>query len=235
VGSVFRGSQSDDIWIRKYTEAGATTWTRTATGTGGDNDEGHAIAADADGNVLVTGYVWAGAEGRDLWVRKYDPAGNELWTQIYTGPGASSDEGNGIAADSAGNVIVTGFHTVAETGRDVWVRKYDPSGGELWTQTYDAPQHDTDLGRAVAVDVDDAIVVVGSVFRGSQSDDIWIRKYDPDGNELWTSTYTSEGFGSDAANGVATDPSGNIAVGGAETRSDLGEYRNAWVRRILQE
>ncbi|MCX4247489.1 SBBP repeat-containing protein [Paraliomyxa miuraensis] len=223
-----------DVWVRKYSGAGVAQWTRTATGTGGQNDEGHAIASDSMGNVIVTGYVWGGASSRDLWVRKYDSAGNEQWTRTHDGPASNNDEGFGVAADSAGNVIVTGYETTDTVGPDVWVRKYDPDGDELWTSTYNAPQDGYDVGRAVTVDGDDAVIVAGSIFRGSQSDNIWVRKYDSDGNELWTSTYNSDGFGIDVANAVATDPDGNVAVGGFENRTDLGEFRNAWIRLMLQ-
>jgi uncharacterized delta-60 repeat protein len=233
-GYVTTAAAQRDIWVRKYSSAGVMQWTRTATGTGGQDDEGQGIASDGDGNVLVVGYAWAGADERDVWVRKYDGAGNELWTQTHDGPDGSNDEGNGIAADAAGNVIAVGFQTVADVGRDVWVRKYDPDGGELWTVTYDAPQHGSDVANGVTVDGDDAVLVAGSIFRGTQSDNVWVRKLDPDGNELWTSTYNSDGFGSDGGNAVAVDPDGNVAVGGFETRTDLGEFRNAWVRRILQ-
>lgn len=223
-----------DIWVRKFSPAGVPQWTRTASGAGSNNDEGHAVAAGSDGSVVVTGFVWAGADGRDVWVRKYDEAGTEQWTRNYAGPQGDNDEGNGVAVDSTGAVIVVGYHSVQDAGRDVWVRKYDGAGTEQWTQTYDAPQNGNDTGRGVAVDGDDAIVVAASIFRGTQSDNIWVRKYDPSGVELWTSTYNSDGFGSDVANAVATDPEGNIAVGGFETRTDLGEFRNAWVRRMLQ-
>lgn len=232
-GYVTTATAQRDIWVRKYSSAGAMQWTRTAAGASNQDDEAHGIASDGDGNVLVVGYVWAGADGRDIWVRKYDPDGGELWTATHDGEG-ESDEGNGIAADASGNVIATGFHTLATVGRDVWVRKYDPDGSELWTATYNAPQDGSDAGRGVAVDGDDAVIVSGSIFRGSQSDNVWVRKYDADGNELWTSTYNSDGFGSDAGNAVAVDPSGNVAVGGFETRTDLGEFRNAWIRRYLQ-
>jgi uncharacterized delta-60 repeat protein len=233
-GYVTTAAAGRDIWLRKYTAAGATLWTRTAAGTGGQNDEGHAVASDAAGNVIVTGFAWAGADERDVWVRKYDPDGDELWTATHDGPASASDEGNGVATDSAGNVIVTGYEETAAQGRDVWVRKYDPDGAEIWTQTYNAPQDATDIGRGVAVDADDAIVVGGSIFRGPQSDNVWVRKYDPDGAEIWTVVYNSDAFLSDIVNAVAVDADDDVVAGGFETRSDLGEARNAWVRYILQ-
>src|SRR5690606_18505165 len=142
-------------------------------------------------------------------------------------------EANGVATDSAGNVVVTGYEETAAQGRDVWLRKYDPDGAEVWTQTYNAPQDDTDIGRSVAIDAVDAIVVGGSIFRGPQSDNVWVRKYDPDGAEIWTVVYNSDAFLSDVVQAVAVVDA-DVAVGGFLTRSDIGEARNAWVRYILQ-
>jgi uncharacterized delta-60 repeat protein len=233
-GYVTTASAGRDIWVRKYTATGATLWTRTAAGSDGQNDEGHGVATDAAGNVIVTGFVWAGADERDVWVRKYDPDGNEDWTATHDGPASASDEGNGVATDSAGNVVVTGYEETAAVGRDVWVRKYDPDGAEMWTQTYNAPQDATDIGRGVAVDASDAIIVGGSIFRGPQADNVWVRKYDPAGAEIWTVVYNSDGFLSDVVNAVAVDGEDDVVAAGFETRSDLDEARNAWVRYILQ-
>lgn len=232
-GFVTTAGTGRDIWVRKYTAGGTTVWTRTASGANGQNDEGHAVASDASGNVIVSGFVWTGADERDVWVRKYDPNGDELWTVTHDGPASASDEANGVATDSAGNVVVTGYEETAAQGRDVWLRKYDPDGAEVWTQTYNAPQDDTDIGRSVAIDAVDAIVVGGSIFRGPQSDNVWVRKYDPDGAEIWTVVYNSDAFLSDVVQAVAVVDA-DVAVGGFLTRSDIGEARNAWVRYILQ-
>ncbi|MCA9710887.1 MAG: DUF4215 domain-containing protein, partial [Myxococcales bacterium] len=59
-----------------------------------------------------------------------------LWTDTYNGPASNVDEIHGVAADSAGNVIVAGETYVTGSSADVWVRKYDPDGGVLWTQTF---------------------------------------------------------------------------------------------------
>jgi uncharacterized delta-60 repeat protein len=233
-GYVTTASDERDIWVRKYTATGTIEWTDIVSGPDADDDEAHAIASDGIGNVLVTGFVRTGSSGEDIWVRKYDADGGELWTRTVDGPSAGPDNGKGIAADSAGNVIVVGWETTATHGTDVWLRKYDSNGDELWTRTYDAPQHGTDLGESVAVDSSDNVVVAGTIYRGVQSHNVWVRKYDPDGNERWTSVYNSNGFLADGANAVAVDDGDNVLIGGFETRSDLGQARNTWVRRILQ-
>lgn len=235
VGYITTVANGRDIWLRKYTPAGAAVWTETVTSPGNFLDEGRAVATDVSGNVFVTGYIWADTEARDIWVRGYDPDGTELWTDTVSGADMSQDEGNGIATDTSGNVIVTGFLDDGPNGRDIWTRKYDLNGDEVWTETYNAPQNGTDAGEDVEVDADDNIIVGGSVFRGTQQDNAWIGKYDPDGNLLWESEYNnSEAFLSDRVLGLAVDSEQNIAAVGFETRSDIGEARNIWIRYILQ-
>lgn len=236
-GYVTTVANGQDIWLRKYTTAGSIVWTRIVTSAGDFLDQGHGVAVDSNDNVIITGFIWGGAEARDIWVRKYDTNGNEDWTDIIPGAGQTQDEGNGVATDSMGNVIVTGFINDGDNARDVWVRKYDPDGDEMWTETYNGPQNGSDVGEDVAVDTDDNIIVVGSHFRGSQQDNVWVRKFDPDGNELWTMEYNNSDanpFQSEAAQGVAVDSEDNLAIVGFETRSDIGEARNIWVRYMLQ-
>jgi hypothetical protein len=62
-----------------------------------------------------------------------------------------------------------------------------------------------------------------------------MRRYDADGNVLWTVVYNSPGWQSDIADAVAIDDMGNMAVGGFVTRSELGESRNTWLRYVLPD
>lgn len=234
VGYVTQGSDRE-IFIRKYTPAGGTQWTVVESGPGGSEDEAHGVGFDAAGNLVATGFVSTGGGAEDLWVGKYDPAGVEQWTLTHAGSGGENDRGEGVAVDSAGNAVVVGFEAVAGEGDNAWIRKLDPDGAELWTETFNGPTDGRDRARGVAVAGSDEIVVVGSTFAGSQSDNIWVRRYDADGNEAypWATEYNSPGFLSDVANGVAVDGDGNVAVGGFETRSENGEARNTWLRYVL--
>ncbi|MEM6989061.1 MAG: hypothetical protein AAF721_01145 [Myxococcota bacterium] len=224
-----------DIWVRKYTIAGGVEWTRIVSSAGTSLDEGHGVAVDTGGNVVVTGFLTVPGENRDIWVRKYDGDGGELWTDTVSGAAGSNDEGNGIATDGDDNVVVTGFINDGATGRDIWIRKYNAAGVEQWTETFNAPQDDTDAGEDVGVDTDGNIIAVGTIFRGVQQDNVWAGKYDPDGELLWTMEYNNpDAFLSDAGRGVAVDSEDNIAIVGFETRSDIMEGRNIWIRYVLQ-
>ncbi|HEV3083221.1 MAG TPA: Ig-like domain-containing protein [Gemmataceae bacterium] len=208
-----------DTFLRRYDASGAAIWTRQfGTGLPGANDIARAV--DADGNIYVAGEVTGFLPGQtvgrgsDVFVRKYDAAGNELWTREFGGanlPGVGTvpaDSAAGIAVDASG-VYVAGY-TVGilpgQTnlgGQDAFVRKYDAAGNELWTRQFGTAG--SDLATAIAVDAL-GVYVTGStsgVFPGQFSGGLFVRKYDAAGNELWTHQFGS--FTSDKTTGIAAD------------------------------
>ena len=135
--------------------------------------------------------------------------------------------------DVEGNVYVTGGEVRNDLGQsaNIWLRKYDTDGNTLWTDTYDSPNHSSDYGLEVALDAAGNIYVTGWEDRNDLSQDrnIWLRKYDTNGNTLWTETYDSPAHGDDVGKGVAVDAAGNVYVTGYEQRNDLGQDYNIWL------
>src|SRR5690606_3609475 len=76
------------------------------------------IAVDERGNVYTTGYFSGNvafdpggsatyqAQGQDIFVTKFDAAGNFVWARAIGGTG--NDQGRGITVDSLENVYITG-------------------------------------------------------------------------------------------------------------------------------
>ncbi len=60
--------------------------------------------------------------------------------------------------------------------------------------------------------------------------DIWVRKVDAEGQELWVRNYNSTANGWDYGAGVATDTQDNVIVVGHEDRDDLDQLKNIWIR-----
>ena len=112
-----------------FAAEGDVIWTRTHNGTANQDDCGYGIAVDSSGNVYVTGCEEVIGEKHNIWVRKYDSDGNELWTRTYSGT-AHDDDGYGIAVDGSGNVYVTGSEAVTGESYNIWLRKYEGPFGE---------------------------------------------------------------------------------------------------------
>src|SRR3989339_831787 len=205
--------QGTNIWTRKYDNNGSEVWTRTYNGVANGVDMGSGIAVDISGNVYVTGSEEIAGQSYNIWTRKYNSNGAEIWTKTYNGSANASDYGNGIAVDDIGNVYVTGCETVAgQNFSNTWTRKYDSNGTEVWTRTYNGAANSADGGRGVAVDSIGNVYVTGCETVTGQSYNIWTRKYDSDGSEVWTKTYNGNANGTDVGSGITVDSSGNIYV-----------------------
>jgi len=216
-----------NIWVRKYDSDGDEVWTRDYDG-GGD-DKGYGIVVDGSGNVYVTGSEAVMWEGLNIWVRKYTSGGDEVWTKTYNDTASKNDEGNGIAVDGSGNVYVTGYEGVGGVLTDIWVRKYDSDGDVVWTKTYNGTASQNDEGRGIAVDASGNVYVTGYERVTGEGNNIWVRKYDSNGDVVWTRTYNDVANGSDSGYGMAVDGAGNFYVTGFEFVT--GESSNIWVRK----
>ena len=222
--------------------AGAQTisWTRQF-GTVAD-DSAAALAAGPDGSIYVAGYTYGSLEGssaggQDAFVRKYDANGNVLWTRQFGTAGV--DYAYALTA-GPGGIYVAGWTTGALEGtnageQDAFVRKYDADGNVLWTRQFGTASFD--YAEALAAGPDGGIYVagqtwgpLGGIFFGVI--DAFLRKYDPDGNVLWTQQIGTPG--DDDSRGVTVGPDGSIYVSGWTTGalegSNAGGF-DAFVRK----
>ncbi len=150
-------------------------------------------------------------------MRKYDVNGNEVWTRQF---GTGSYE---VAVEVAGDastiyvVGLTGGSLPSQTSSgdfDAFLRKYDASGNELWTRQFGT----TSLDQITSVSADPSGIYVagdtGSILPGQTSaggTDAFVRKYDVNGNELWTRQFGTADH--DSASGILAHASGIYVVG----------------------
>ncbi|MBK5290310.1 MAG: SBBP repeat-containing protein [Acidobacteriia bacterium] len=175
-------------------------------------------------NGAFSGFTNAGTG--DAFVSKLDLDGNVIWTSQFGTAG--TDSALGVAADASGVYIVGStagaLQGVSAGNGDAFVRKYDPNGNALWTRQFGGPNDDQ--ASAAAVDAT-GLYVAGSVVIAALpgqtpagGSDAFVRKYDFNGNELWTRQFgTSNG---DKAYGIAVDASGVYVTG--ETDGELATY-----------
>jgi hypothetical protein len=175
------GNAGNDIVLAKYDASGEHQWSQRFGNQVDDLAGG--IAVDPAGNVTITGAFegtmsfGAGDEHRslgerDAYVARFDTKGRLQWARGFGG--AREDYGVGVAADAAGNVVVTGWFQekvdfgkgVLDSGpnKDAFVLKLDAKGGTVWARN--VGDHDHDKGRAVAIDAQGGALVIGT-FRFS--------------------------------------------------------------------
>ena len=189
---------------------------------------------DFDPGVGVANLTSAG--GGDIFVSKLDSSGNYLWARSMGGAGF--DKGIFVAVDSDANVGVTGFfsgevdfnpsertETITSLGDwDGFISKFDSAGTYLWTKRYG--DSGVDGGGGIAFDSSGNVYPSGG-FSGTVdfdpgagqanltsagSVDIFISKFDSNGNFIWAKSIG--GTGGDGSAPHVLDSSGNIYLTG---------------------
>jgi len=213
--SVGDGS-GDDYATVKYDADGNMQWTMRYDGEGSGTDWGWAVAADGDGNVIVTGRSAGLGTDFDYATVKYDASGTELWTAIYAGPVGSGqqDWAYAVAVDAVGNSYVTGGSLELLTDDDCRTFKYDTDGNVVWTASYNGPGNGEDWGYAIAVDGAGCVYVTGLSDGAGTGRDYFTIKYAADGVEQWVSRYNGPANSYDAAYAIVLDDAGNVYVTG---------------------
>jgi hypothetical protein len=197
------------------------------------------MTTDASGNVYTTGYFYGNVDfdpspavftlstlasdiDGDVFVTKCNSSGNLLWAKQFGS--TSHDYANSIAVDASGNVFTSGsfkgtvdfdpglgtFNLIT-TSTEIFISKLDASGNFGWA---------TKMGTltniySLALDASGNIFCVGNYFSGTHSNQIYINKVSASGNLLWSKNYG--GTGSEQANAVVVDQSGNMYITGSFT------------------
>ena len=187
-----------DMFLAKFSTAGARTWVTYIGGSG--NETGNAVACDGGGNVYVGGVTSTsvassiiaggspfqttyGGAASDGYLGKFNGSGTIQWATYYGGGGI--DAINGLTVAPSGNLIFTGTTSSTASISSAGAAQVSEAGG-----TSDA--------------------MLGSFATGGS------------GTRSWA-TYLG-GTGTDEGNGVAVDGAGNIYVVGTTSSTDSIPY-----------
>jgi hypothetical protein len=166
-GGTLTPSGGDDIFLVKYSPNGSHIWSKRFGDTA--NQEALAIAMDSSGNIVIVGSLMGTVDFGggpltdpstfypDMFVAKLSSAGDQVWSKRFGG--SNSDQARGVAIDSSGNVIITGYifgavdfggGPLSNTGLSTFVAKYSGSGVYLWSRAF--PGTASNQGNAAAID-----------------------------------------------------------------------------------
>jgi hypothetical protein len=236
-GGPLTSAGGSDIFLAKFDAAGNHIWSKRF----GDADSqyGYSVAVDGAGNVFLSGAFFGSVDfgggpltsagDSDIFLAKFDSAGNHLWSKRF---GDADSQANLIVAvDGAGDVLLTGgFSGSVDFGggpltsvgqQDVFLAKLDSAGNHLWSKRFgDA---DPQYGYSVAVDGAGNVLLTGG-FAGSVDfgggsltsvgqEDVFLAKFDSVGNHLWSKRFGDAGTNSMGLT-VAVDGAGNVLLTG---------------------
>lgn len=186
------------------------------------------------------------AEVADIFVIKLDKNGNALWALRAGGKG--DDHATSCVTDEEGNIYVVGWFeskilqfgdvmltNKTEKGSDMYVAKFSPTGACMWAHNAGGEGGNGDYST-ITLDKAQNVVVSGIAglvmdFGGGvklthEKGGIYVAKYTNSGQLLWAKSPHGRG----EAQGVGSDPDGNILIGGffVETISFDGLVLNSY-------
>ena len=251
----------NDAFVAKYDSNGNFLWVQDFAGPAGTvsnpgpYNQGYALTTDSTGNVYVAGSYQGtttfGTSGPSLtaagtydeFVAKLSSAGSVAWAKGTSGSGSSVTQAAGLAVDSSGDVITTGFYAgtvnfnpnasgaavslTSAGSRDIYVQKLDSSGSLLWAEGFGSP--DIDQGNSIAVDSSGNLYVAG-VYSDSVNfnpgtgaavtltatgfEDAFLMKLTSAGALAWADDMGGTGFNFAQATGIGIDAAGHVYVAG---------------------
>jgi hypothetical protein len=125
---------------------------------------------------------------------------------------------NAAAADTSGNVYVTGSSYASNGLPDFATVKYSNAGDRLWVRRYNGPANDWDAATELALDASGNVYVTGHSYGPNFFDYVTV-KYSPSGTQQWVARYDGAANGDDWPNDLAVDASGSVYVTGYSSGS----------------
>ena len=229
-----------DVFLVKHDADGNRLWMRTFGGP--DAERANSVGVDPSGRIYIAANGFSPPQGSgNCFLAIYDPAGNLVRTQQIGGALAGDAFGCVAASDASGNFYIVGGTGESTQGHG-FVIKYDRDGTELWTRKFGgtpspASEFPNDQVTSIAIDALGGVYVAG--YTGQSFDgapnrgprDIFVLKFDADGNRLWSSQYGTPGvltFGDQ----LAADPDGGVYLAGeTDDASNRGAANNALLIR----
>lgn len=215
-----------------------TTLEAPSTGT----TTAQASVVDSQGNVYVVGNATGNfgnqlnQASQDVYLSKYDSAGNLQWSELLGSTGTSN--AYSLALNPQGGVVVAGSSTapltttsVDDGNTDSFVASYDANGNQNWVQQI--PTLNNNQANAVAVDSQGNVYIGGSVTgalgagqTSSGGTNAYLAELNSSGQIVAENQYGPSG--SDSVAAMATTSDGGLVVA-SEQNGDaiLSKYANS--------
>jgi uncharacterized delta-60 repeat protein len=202
-----------DMVTVKYGFDSTLTWEKRKSASG--DDRGVEVKMDGSGNVIMTGYVYNGAN-KDIYTAKYNSSdGNILWESTYNG--GYDEEPEDMWLDSSGNAYVAGYTFTTGGANDIYTAEYASSDGTLlWDEIFNSDNSNSDSAFCISGDNAGSIFVTGDTYNEASANyDFMTLKYTAGGGTLlWQKSFNGTSNKNDRVTGTGLTAAGESIVGG---------------------
>lgn len=227
-------------YVAKFDSSGTCLWAKAGGGW-----DGYGVYTDKKGNCFITGSIITDVVtqfdtislpifgGLDAFIAKYSPSGKCLWVKRIGD--INPDVGYSIAVDSSNNIYLSGyFITSTKIGNislagygneDIFIAKFDQQGNVIWAKKGGSGNYDWPTG--IAIDKNGFPFITGIYSSNatfgtvnlpiSGGSDVFVAKYDPNGNLIWVKN--ANGSNSDKSNAICVDNYGHSYITGFFTNA----------------
>lgn len=206
-----------------------------------DVQGGSAVAFDKSGNLILVGSVsgsinfgattLTSAGSSDVFVAKFNPAGQLLWAKSFGD--AEIQSASSVGVDSSGNVYLTGSFrgninfgggSLSAAGSlfvDIYLAKLSSDGNHVWSKSFGDPN--VQNARSLAVDAAGNVILTGffqndvnfggATLTSAGLYDIFLAKFNTAGAHQWSRRFGDAGADQNAR-AVTLDSMGNVYLAG---------------------
>jgi hypothetical protein len=178
------GSGQTDVWVVKTNSLGIEEWNKTYGGSG--SDIGYSVDQTTDDGFIITGKNSSlGSISGDIWLLKIDEFGVEDWNQSFGG--TMPDIGYSVKQTVDGGYILAGM-SGGSSGPFGIIIKTDSQGNSTWIKYHGL--YGYDYFFSVEQTTDNGYIVVGETSSfGAGSYDVWLLKFNEQGDTVWSKTF----------------------------------------------
>ena len=142
------------------------------------------------------------------------------WTKVF-GDTTSEDWGISFVESVDSGYVIVGATTI-ESSEDLWIFRTDKDGNLTWSKTYGTKEY-VEMARCIKKTLDDNYIVCGTrIVPPLGIGDIWLLKFDTNGDTLWTKNYSLPGISTMGWSVDLTGDGGFIILGVTASTADLG-------------
>lgn len=222
--------QKLNITTIKYNSSGTRLWIATFDDISNESQTAYSIQLDDSNNVYVSGRTdldpLDGSFDYKGIILKYTKDGYHQWTYIDS----SVNYLKSLKIDEDNNIIAGGDNTYSSSA-DLTVVKLSPQGNLLWRDTINGSADYGDYFKALDVDCNNSIYVVGKTTGdGILGNGFLTAKIDAVGTVLWRKYFYGSDNGEETPVGINVTALGDIYVGGSSYVANENNYQFAIVK-----